>query len=138
MIYHKSGSSESQQVIYNLQLPRMISLNAFKCFTNSRTTEDRIYKCIKVHLLYTQLPGKKTLLWEISTKFTTFEENIGNVSANSERKGPDPKLGMRYGGTKIFGKQELIKGTTSVYKLDQIQFQCLLKFSLLLCLLHFP
>lgn len=50
-------------------------------------------------------------------KFTTFEESIGNGRANSERKGPDPKLRMRQGETQIFGKQELIKGTTSVYKM---------------------
>lgn len=69
-----------------------------------------------VHLLYAQLPGKKKSLWEISMKFTTFEESFGNGRANSERKGPDPKLRMRQGETQIFGKQELIKGTTSVYK----------------------
>lgn len=37
--------------------------------------------------------GKK-ILWEISMKSTTFEESIGNENANSERKEPDPKLGM--------------------------------------------
>lgn len=81
--------------MYNLQLPKMIRLNAFKCFTNSRTTKDTIHKCIMAHLLYIQLLGGKKILWEISMKFSTFEESIGKENAKSERKGPDPKLGMR-------------------------------------------
>lgn len=39
--------------------------------------------------------GGKKILWEISMKFTTFEESIGKENAKSERKGPEPKLGMR-------------------------------------------
>lgn len=55
-----------------------------------------------VHLLYAQLPGKKKSLWEISMKFTAFEESIGNGRVNSERKGPDPKLRMRQGETNFW------------------------------------
>ena len=60
-IYDLSESPESHQAMYNLQLPRMIRLNAFKCFTNSRTSKDTIHKRIVVHLLYTQLLGKKKI-----------------------------------------------------------------------------
>lgn len=91
MIYHISETSESQQVMYNLQLPRMISLNALLTQELQRTEFINVLKSI----CYIHIPGKKTFLWEISIKFTTFEENIGNGSANAERKGPGPKLGMR-------------------------------------------
>lgn len=81
--------------MYNLQLSRMISLKLLNALLTQELQRTEFIKVLKSIYCTHSFQGKKTFLWEIRIKFTIFEENIGNGSANSERKGPDPKLGMK-------------------------------------------
>lgn len=92
MIYLKVQSPNRQCTTYNY--PEWLNL----MLLNTLSTQD-LLRTQFINVLWsiccTYSFWEKYFLWEISMKFITFEESIWNEKVNSERKGTDPKIGMR-------------------------------------------